>query len=136
MGVTGASDGTRGERFVQLAPSFRRVADELAGRGLLYVDPRPPAPGTSPINAPALRMRAVDVVLDDPPQRAEIDLKLAQLEGIARDRGAALGLATVLRPATLDRLAGWARTVEARGFVLAPVSALVAPPPTLSDRSP
>lgn len=127
VGATGASDGMRGERFVQLATSFGRVTDELAKRGLLYIDPRPPAPGLVPVSAPALTSRAVDLVIDDPATRAEIEAKLAQLERIARDRGSALGLASALRPVTLDRLAAWARTVEMRGFVLAPVSALVHP---------
>lgn len=128
VGVTGASDGMRGERFVQIATSFRRVADELSDRGLLYIDARPPAPGTVPLNAPGLPTRSVDVVIDDPGSRAEIEAKLAQLERVARDRGSALGLASALRPVTLDRLAAWARTVEMRGFVLAPVSALVPDP--------
>lgn len=127
VGATGASDGMRGERFVQLASSFGRVTDELTKRGLLYIDPRPPAPGLVPVTAQALTSRAVDLVIDDPATRAEIEAKLAQLERIARDRGSALGLASALRPVTLDRLAAWARTVEMRGFVLAPVSALVQP---------
>ena len=75
-----------------------------------------------------------DLVIDDPASRAEIEAKLAQLEQIARDRGSALGLASALRPATLDRLAVWARTVEARGLVLAPVSALVSPIPARSGQ--
>ena len=129
VGATGASDGTRGERFAELASGFRRVADELVNRGLLYVDPRPLGSGAVRLDAPALPFRAVDLVVDEPASRAEVEAKLAQLEQIARDRGSALGLASALRPATLDRLAAWARTVEARGFVLAPVSALVLPPP-------
>ena len=127
VGATGASDGMRGERFMQLAPSFGRVAAELSRRGLLYIDARPPAQDMAPIDAPTLLVRAVDIVLDDPASRAEIEAKLAQLERIARDRGSALGLASALRPATVDLLAAWARTVETRDLVLAPVSALVPP---------
>ena len=132
VGATGASDGTRGERFVELGSGFRRVADELASRGLLYVDPRPLGSAAVQLDAPTLPFRAVDLVVDDPASRVEVEAKLAQLEQIARERGSALGLASALRPATLDRLAAWARTVEARGFVLAPVSALVSPPPARS----
>ena len=47
VGATGASDGMRGERFVASA-GFGWVAGELSRRGLLYVDPRPPAQGMSP----------------------------------------------------------------------------------------
>lgn len=128
-GTTGASDGMRGERFVQLQATFGRVTDELARRGLFYIDPRPPAPGTTPLRASTLATRAVDVLIDEPLSRADIEAKLVLLERIARDRGAAIGLASSLRPVTLDRLAAWARTVEMRGFVLAPVSALVPPAP-------
>lgn len=136
VGATGASDGMRGERFMA-STGFGRVAGELARRGLLYIDPRPSAQETRPVgaleDAPALRFRAVDVVIDEPASRAEIEAKLALLEWIARDRGSALGLATALRPATIDRLAAWAATVESRGLVLAPISALV-PDPTLSGQ--
>ncbi len=135
IGATGASDGMRGERFAASA-GFSRVAGELSRRGLLYIDPRPSAQDAAPIDVPgeaALRFRAVDVVIDEPASRAEVEAKLALLEWIARDRGSALGLASALRPATIDRLAAWAATVEARGLVLAPVSALV-PDPTLSGQ--
>lgn len=124
-GVTGASDGMRGERFVQTAGGFGPVAAELVARGLFYVDARP---GEAPPSAPGLAVRGVDVVLDDPPGRAEMEAKLAQLERLARERGSALGLAGPVRPVMLDRLVAWARGVEARGFVLAPVSALLPPP--------
>ena len=127
VGATGASDGMRGERFMASA-GFGQVARELSQRGLLYVDPRPPTQGATLTGASALRSRAVDVVVDDPASRAEIEAKLALLEQIARDRGSALGLASALRPATLDRLAAWAATVESRELVLAPVSALVLDP--------
>lgn len=132
-GVTGASDGMRGERFVQAGGGFGLVAAELVSRGLFFVDARP---GEVPPSAPGLAARGVDVVLDDPPARAEIEAKLAQLERLARERGSALGLAGPLRPVVLDRLVAWARGVEARGFVLAPVSALIPRPERpLSERS-
>ena len=127
VGTTGASDGMRGERFMASA-GFGQVARELSQRGLFYVDPRPPSQGSTLTGASALRSRAVDVVVDDPASRAEIEAKLALLEQIARDRGSALGLASALRPATLDRLAAWAATIESRELVLAPVSALVLDP--------
>lgn len=131
-GATGASDGMRGERFMQ-AGGFAPVAAELAARGLFFVDARP---GEAPPSAPGLAVRGVDVVLDDPPSRAEIEAKLAQLERVARERGSALGLAGPVRPVMLDRLAAWARGVEARGFVLAPVSALVSPPERPERKAP
>ena len=119
VGLTGASDGLRGERFADQGSSFALVLDEAARRGLLYVDPRPGAP------APPGTGRTVDVVIDDPPTRADIEAKLILLERAARDHGTALGLAGPLRPATIERLAAWTEDAEKRGYELVPVSALV-----------
>jgi len=123
VGVTGASDGLRGERFAEQGSSFGLVLDEVARRGLFYIDPRPGAP------PPHGAGRSVDVVVDDPATRADIEAKLATLERMARERGSALGLAGPLRPVTIERIAAWAQDVEARGYELVPVSALVTEPP-------
>ncbi|MBV9654356.1 MAG: divergent polysaccharide deacetylase family protein, partial [Acetobacteraceae bacterium] len=100
------------------------VLRQIAARGLIYIDPRP---GAAP---PAgVWGRSVDVVIDEPANRPEIDAKLAELEQIARDRGSALGLAGAVRPVTVDRINAWASGLGARGLALAPVSALAEPPP-------
>lgn len=122
VGVTGASDGLLGERFAGQSSSFAMVIEDIARRGLLYVDPRP---GAAP---PRIVGRSVDLIVDDPPSRAEIEAKLAGLERVARERGSAVGLAGPLRPMTIERLAAWARDVETRGFELVPVSALAVEP--------
>ncbi len=122
VGVTGASDGMQGERFAGMAEPFGDVARELTARGLLYIDARPDAPAT-----PGLAGRSVDVVLDQSPARAAIEAQLAKLERLARDNGAALGLAGLPRPVVIETIAAWARTLEAHGAVLAPVSALSHP---------
>ena len=122
VGGTGASDGFRGERFGANAGALMPVMTELGRRGLLYVDPRPGA--TLPAGVAG---RSVDVVIDDPPARAEVEAKLNTLERMARANGSALGLAGPLRMATIDRIADWAQGLEARGFLLVPVSALAQP---------
>jgi polysaccharide deacetylase 2 family uncharacterized protein YibQ len=76
------------------------------------------------------------MIVDDPASRAEIEAKLARLEQIARDNGAALGIAMEPRPVTVDRIAAWTRTVGMRGFVLVPVSALALPPQVAADARP
>jgi len=118
VGATGALDGLRGERFAEATASFSGVRSVLLARGLLYIDPRPGAP-SSP------GMRAVDLVVDEPATRGDIDDKLARLEAIAREHGSALGLAGPLRPVTVVHVAAWARALDTRGLALAPVSALV-----------
>jgi len=123
VGLTGASDGLRGERFASAPALFAVVRGEMAERGLLYVDPRPGAvtPGD----------QAVTLVVDDPANRGDIDAKLAELEQHARDTGAALGLAGPLRPVTVERIAAWAHGLDARGIDLVPVSALPVPQPAV-----
>jgi hypothetical protein len=122
VGATGALGALRGERFAA-SEQMAMVQEELGRRGLLYVDPRPG--GKLPPGAAA---RAVDLVIDEPAVRAEIDARLERLEQLARDRGSALGLASAPTPVTIDRLAAWASLLAQRGIVLVPVSALVARP--------
>ena len=54
----------------------------------------------------------------------EIDRRLSDLETMARAHGSAVGTA-FLYPVSVDRIAQWAKGLQARGFVLVPVSAIV-----------
>ena len=121
VGATGALGRLRGERFAA-SDKFPALMQGLGRRGLLYVDPRPGALGGG--EAGVVR-RAVDLVIDDPPVRVEIEARLAQLEQMAKDRGSALGLAGSTLPVTTERLAAWTATLSQRGFALVPVSALL-----------
>ena len=60
-------------------------------------------------------------MLDAVPTATEIDRGLVRLEGIARDAGIAVGGATAL-PVSVARIALWAKTAAARGYLLVPVS--------------
>jgi hypothetical protein len=123
VGGTGALGALRGERFAasaQMAP----VLEELGKRGLAYLDPRPE--GKLPA-VPGAAHRAVDVVVDDPAVRTEIDAKLERLETLARDRGSAIGLLSAPTPVAVERLAAWTALLAQRGVVLVPVTALVVP---------
>ena len=122
-GATGALDGMRGERFSASHTMLGQVEDVLARRGLFYIDPRA---GRTPRRVAG---RSVDIVIDEPGVRPEIEAKLAALERLAHDHGSALGLAGLPRPVTIERLAAWAATLAARGFALVPASALVTAPP-------
>ena len=122
VGVTGAAEGPRVARYAADDAAMAWLAGQLAKRGLLYLDPRPDA---TPL--PGVAGRAVDLVLDDPPGRAEVEAKLAQLERLARERGSALGLAGPVRPVVIERIAAWAKGLTDRGLVLAPLTALTPP---------
>lgn len=124
VGAIGALDAMRGERFAELSSNLHLVLDELARRGLLYVDPRP---GKTVDKLSEVPGRSVDVVIDDPQTRADIEGKLAGLERIARDKGMAIGFAGPLRPVTVERIAAWAKGLGDRGIALVPVSGLINP---------
>jgi polysaccharide deacetylase 2 family uncharacterized protein YibQ len=125
VGGTGALGALRGERFAASA-QMASVLEELGKRGLAYVDPRPE--GKLPA-VPGATHRAVDLVVDDPAVRTEIDAKLERLEQAARDRGSAIGLVSAPTPVAVERLAAWTALLAQRGVVLVPVTALLAPLP-------
>lgn len=123
IGVVGALGPLRGERFAAQPGALEAVQRILASRGLIYVDPRPGAPG--PGFAWGL---AVDLVLDEPAGAAAIDSRLAALEARARERGSAVGYAGDPSPVLVARVAAWAEGLARRGVVLAPVSAMIRRP--------
>jgi polysaccharide deacetylase 2 family uncharacterized protein YibQ len=57
-----------------------------------------------------------------------LDARLDALSKLARDKGSALGLVSVPRPKTLERVTAWSNTLLVKGLILAPVSALVSAP--------
>jgi uncharacterized protein len=56
------------------------------------------------------------------PQAEAIDRELARLEEAAKKRGLAIGTASAL-PLTVERIARWARSLEAKRIELVPISA-------------
>ncbi len=46
---------------------------------------------------------------------------------VARERGLLIGIASTV-PASVERIAQWAKSVESRGFVLVPISAVAIKP--------
>ena len=131
-GTTAALGGQlNGERFPMLAEQMRPVLSTLAARGLFYVGARitarPETPGGQPA-FPYAWNRSIDLILDNPADAASLEAKLTALEGIARDKGSAIGLVGMASPIVLDRLAAWTNGLGGRGFVLAPASALMLPP--------
>ena len=124
VGATNAFGQMRGERLAGVADQFSPVLEEVAHRGLLFVDARPGQPVL-----PYAWTRSVDMVIDDDPvDAAALDQRLDKLTHTALDKGAALGLVQLPRPVTLARVAAWTNTLAAKGLALAPVSALVLRP--------
>jgi polysaccharide deacetylase 2 family uncharacterized protein YibQ len=113
-----------GARYAASEPAMRPLMQELARRGLIYFDdgaaPRTVSRQTAEGHAVAFAQG--DVAIDAVPSAAEIDRALARLEGIARQRGAAIGVASGL-PVSIERIALWAKALEAKGLALVPLTA-------------
>ena len=114
-----------GARFTGEPDALAPVMEEIGSRGLLYLDD-----GSSPRSraaeaaggTPFLR---ADMVLDADLDAASIDLRLRQLQAIARERGYAVATATAF-PVSVERIAAFVQAAESRGVVIVPLSALVA----------
>lgn len=124
VGVTTALGQMHGERLAGMPDQFGPVLEEVAHRGLLFVDAR-----TGQLPAAWAWNRPVDLTIDDDPEDADaLDRRLDALTHLALDKGSALGLVSLPRPVALARVAAWTNTLVAKGLALAPVSALVLPP--------
>lgn len=116
----------QGSRFVTSDELLRPVLDVLKRRGLMFLDSRSTSRSlaaalAADIGVPrALNNRFIDGEIT----RAAIDRKLGELEMIARETGFAVGIGQSY-PVTIERLAAWAESLDAKGFALAPISALV-----------
>lgn len=113
-----------GARFAASEVAMRPLMQEIAKRGLIYFDDgaSPRSVGRQTAESVAVPFAQGDVALDMVPSTAEIDKALAKLEAIARQRGAAIGVASGL-PVSIDRIAAWAKTLESRGIALVPLTA-------------
>jgi len=112
-----------GARFTAADQALGPVLREAAKRGLIYVDDGSSARSVAGQIAGShnLPFAKTDLVLDAVPTPVEIDRALARLEMTARDNGSAVGIANA-QPATIARIAEWAKKVEGRGFVLVPIT--------------
>jgi uncharacterized protein len=118
-----------GARFSSAEQALAPVLKETARRGLIFVDD-----GSSPrslasqlAGANNLPFVKAEVTLDAVPTVAHIDRALARLEAMAREHGLAVGVAAAI-PASIERIALWAKTAEGRGVVLVPISAAAIKP--------
>jgi hypothetical protein len=75
-------------------------------------------------NAIGLDYSVASVQIDVGPQAGDVAKQLAKLEAVAKEHGSAIGVVKA-KPVTLKQVADWAGKLEAKGFVLVPVSAVV-----------
>lgn len=118
-----------GARFTASENAMAPVLRELSKRGLIYVDD-----GSSPrsqagqiAGANKLPYTKAEVAIDAVPSAAEIDNALKRLESLARSGVVVVGYSSAL-PASIDRIAKWAKSAQSRGIVLVPVTAAAVRP--------
>ena len=118
-----------GARFTSTEAALAPVLKEVSRRGLIYVDD-----GSSPrslagqiAGANNLPFARAEILLDAVTTTAHIDRALARLEALAREHGSAVGTASAL-PASIERIAQWAKAAEGRGIVLVPITAVAIKP--------
>jgi polysaccharide deacetylase 2 family uncharacterized protein YibQ len=112
-----------GARFVVTDAVMQPLVREAAKRGLGYFDdgsaPRSVAPSLAA--AQAMPFARADISIDAVPTAVEIDRALGRLEGLAKERGIAVGIASAL-PISIERVSVWTKALESRGIMLVPLT--------------
>lgn len=119
----------QGDKLLGAAEDLRPILNAIGQRGLYFVDR-----GTAKGSVAAEIARAIGLAfakgtgpIDARAAREEIDLRLQQLEALARQHGSAIGTGFNY-PITIERVRDWSESLDEKGLVLAPVSALVSRP--------
>jgi polysaccharide deacetylase 2 family uncharacterized protein YibQ len=118
-----------GARFVVSDAVLQPIVREAAKRGLGYLDDgsSPRSVAASLAAGQAMPFARADVAIDAVPTAAEIDRALAKLEGLAKERGAAVGIASAL-PVSIERIGAWTKALESRGILLVPLTTAMLKP--------
>jgi polysaccharide deacetylase 2 family uncharacterized protein YibQ len=115
-----------GSRFTANEKGMTEVLARLKSRGLLFLDSRTTSHSVGPQIARRLGVPFAErgVFLDNVETVEAVRARLAELEALARREGAAVAIGHP-KEATLSALGPWLETLEAKGLVLVPVSAIV-----------
>lgn len=115
-----------GAKFTASGADFGPMMEELAARGLGYIDDGSSNRSLAPQLAAANRVpfARVTLTLDADPARAAITAALDQLVAKAREDGSAIGLISAL-PVSIETIADWATQLGEEGIDIVPASALM-----------
>jgi polysaccharide deacetylase 2 family uncharacterized protein YibQ len=115
-----------GSAFTQDAERMRWVLGHLQKRGLFFVDSRTSARSVGREIAAELGLPYLErsVFLDDPPERAVVDERLAELLELAQRRGIAIAIGHPHR-STLDALRSFAAMARRDKVDIVPLSSLL-----------
>lgn len=113
-----------GGRFTGDAAALAPVVQELARRGLMFLDDGASARSvTADVSVGLVPYARADLVIDTVDDQTAVANRLAQLEALAQQRGYAIGSGSAF-PNTIEAVRAWAETALARGFEIVPVTAL------------
>jgi len=116
-----------GARFSTSEPALGHLMATLEERGVSFLHDGTGRRSTIEAaggNAGA-RWGIADRVLDEDPSPSAVDDRLLTLEALALQNGSSVGAGFAYR-STVDQVARWAEGLEARGYALAPPSAVMA----------
>jgi polysaccharide deacetylase 2 family uncharacterized protein YibQ len=118
-----------GARFVVSDAVLQPIVREAAKRGLGYLDDgsSPRSVAASLAAGQAMPFARADVAIDAVPTAGEIDRALAKLEGLAKERGTAVGIASAL-PVSIERIGAWTKALDSRGILLVPLTTAMLKP--------
>jgi polysaccharide deacetylase 2 family uncharacterized protein YibQ len=120
----------QGDRLLSSGEDLKPIVKALNERGLYFLDHGNAKRSMVGPLAGVLAMPWGTSIstIDKGASRAAIDSRLLQLEEFARENKMAIGAGDAF-PVTIERIKAWAETLEAKGVVLAPVSAAIATSP-------
>ncbi|OQM74694.1 divergent polysaccharide deacetylase family protein [Manganibacter manganicus] len=118
-----------GARFSSDADALQPVMDELAKRGLGYIDDGTSARSQAPELAlkDSVPFAVADTTIDQVQDRGAILKKLDELEATARAKGFAVGVGSAF-DVTVDTVASWVEEAKKRGIEIVPISAVANDP--------
>lgn len=115
-----------GSRFTTFRPGMQTVLQQAKARGLMFLDSRTSAQTVAEQTALEFGVPTMprNVFLDDEETLAAVRRKLAETEEVARRQGYAVAIGHP-HEATLQALAEWLPTLQAKGLALAPATAVL-----------
>ena len=115
-----------GSRFTTFRPGMETVLRQFKARGLMFLDSRTTAQTIGDQTAQELGVPSIvrHVFLDDDESLDAVRRKLADVEAVARRQGFVVAIGHP-HEATLQALAEWLPTLQAKGMVLAPATAVL-----------
>jgi polysaccharide deacetylase 2 family uncharacterized protein YibQ len=115
----------QGAKFATDARAVAPVVKALSDRGLAFVHDGAAARSALPQAAKDVNLTfsIADRIVDAEPSADSIDRELLQLEALAIQNGAAIGVGYAY-PVTIDTFRHWTQGIKAKGYQLAPASAV------------